>query len=175
MLYRRLVADGLRLPIPMEHLEAYINSQIGQVDSTWGSINQVSHIFAESYLLTIGAWPVSSSWEKMPQLAHLSQRDFCESVYILVRDFCSAQTAEAILPADVIRADDGPEGYGRILSANFLVRQRSQESVTSTSNNPAPLADIANQIGMAAGGIAGFGIAVLSGVVKGLLGTSKQK
>ena len=175
VLFRRLLAGGAIPPSPMGDVQAYINSEIEQVDSMWGAINQVSHIFAESYLVTIGCWPVQSSWEKMPRLAHLAQREFCESIYLLVRDFCSLNTAEAILPADVIRASDGPEGYGKILSSNFLVRQRSQRPVTSTNSESGSFSELANEVGKAAGGIASFGLGLMIGAVEGLFGTNKRK
>jgi hypothetical protein len=124
VLYRRLAANGLTPPIPDSLVESHIESEIEEVDSMLGCVNQTSHIFAESYLVTTDQWPVMSSWERMPGLACLNMRSFSKSVLRLIGLMCSPAVAEAILPIEVVDSAGGLSRYGSNIVNGFLIRRR---------------------------------------------------
>jgi hypothetical protein len=109
-------------PIPKAFLDSYIEEELENVDSMLGSANQVSHIFAESYLLTIGKWPVSSSWELMPKLASLDVKAFSRTILKLIHEMSSPTTGEAILPTEVLNSSDVIARYGAALAPGFRIR-----------------------------------------------------
>jgi hypothetical protein len=123
VMLRRMIAAGMPSPVPnLDLLDSYIAQQIADVPSFLGCVDQCSHIFAESYLVTTDQWPTNSSWEQMPALAACSKKDFCEVVHRKIASFCSEPNAEAILPMDVVRSTDGLEMYGENLAKGFRAR-----------------------------------------------------
>jgi hypothetical protein len=122
-LYRRLLAIGFfSPPMPDNLIEPYVNQQIEDVNSLLGCVTQCADIFVESYLLSKGLWPMQSSWELMPRLAHLPCPEFYETVRGFIEQFASEKTGEAVLPMSVIRSPDHLSQYGNALAEGFLVR-----------------------------------------------------
>ena len=104
-------------------LESYVEEEVEDVPSLLGCVNQCSHIFAESYLLTTGQWPITSSWERMPTLAACTTQEFCEVLRKMISMFCSEWAASAILPMDVIHSNQRCEAFGAALANGFLIKR----------------------------------------------------
>jgi hypothetical protein len=121
VIYHRLLQTSILSSPDAVDLDSYVESQIEDVGSLLGAVNQAAHILAESYMNTLGSLPVSSSWELMPRTAAMEKRQRLEALMRIVRTLCSDAVANAILPQQVIDSEEGLELYGRELARGFLV------------------------------------------------------
>lgn len=124
VMYRRLVSQKI-LPssLPDALVGDYLEAEMDEVPSMWGATNQSSHILAESYLNTLGKFPVQSSWEPMPLCAALNDHEVGIFLRNEVGVCCSEQAAQAVFPDYTLDVPGRLSAFGPTLCQGFLVRR----------------------------------------------------